>query len=397
MPSTPVSWDAANARRMDRQGLLAPAGTASASPADIAGLMLGAHAQVASAAELSIALRLDGATRADVRDALFRGQRPAGGEGEGPPPGTLVKTFGPRGTIHLLPARDLPWWTGALSAVPARPSPFLPEARMTPARTDEVIAAIGDALTGVELTVDELTEAIVARTGPWAADPVLPAFQTMWPRWRQATHAAAQHGVLAFGRDRGRKVTYTNPGCAPDSPTPSLHRLVDRYLRAYGPATAQDLASWLAAPAGWATELFASLADEERIEEVAFGSGRAWLAAGDTAFPDEPARGVRLLPYFDAYVVASRPRDLLFPAAAAARALAGGQAGNYPVLLVDGTVAGVWHQRRSGRRIALTVEPVGKLGAAHRRALREQAERTGAMLEATADLTLGTITVGPHA
>ncbi|WP_329390404.1 winged helix DNA-binding domain-containing protein [Streptomyces sp. NBC_01351] len=384
---------------MDRQGLLAPAPATESSPADIAGRMLGAHAQVASAAELSIALRLEGATRTDVRDALTGGHAPAGKDGQTqrPGPGRLVKTFGPRGTIHLLPARDLPWWTGALSSLPARPSPFRPEARMTATQTDEVVAAIGDALTGAELTVDELTEAIVARTGSWAADPVMPSFQTMWPRWRQVTHTAAHRGVLAFGRDRGRKVTYTNPGCAPASPTRSVHELVDRYLRAYGPATPQDFATWLAAPTGWAAELFATLGRSNRIEEVPFATGRAWLATGDTAFPDEPARGVRLLPYFDAYVIAARPRELLFPGSAATRALAGGQAGNFPVLLVDGTAAGVWYQRRTGRRIALTVEPLEHLGTAHRRALDEQVERTGAMLEAAAELTLGTVSVGPHA
>ncbi|MFD9367744.1 winged helix DNA-binding domain-containing protein [Streptomyces sp. NPDC060020] len=406
MQTIPVSWAAAGTRRMDRQGLLTPAPTTETSPADIAGRMLGAHAQVASAAELSIALRLDGATRTDVRDALTGGHQPAAGHGPAaceqgsaplPRQATLVKTFGPRGTIHLLPAQDLPWWTGALSALPARPTAFSPEARMTPARTAEVVAAIGDALTGAELTVDELTEAIVARTGSWAADPVMPAFQTLWPRWRQVTHTAAQRGVLAFGRDRGRKVTYTNPGCTPASPTRSLHELVDRYLRAYGPATAEDFAAWLAVPKGWAAELFVSLAEKGRIEEVAFVSGRAWLAAGDTAFPDEPPRGLRLLPYFDAYVVACRPRELLFPGSAAARALAGGQAGNYPVLLIDGTVAGVWHQRRSGRRTVITVDPLRRLSAPHRRALDEQVERTAAILEATADLTLGTLTVGPHA
>ncbi len=264
MQPIPVSWTAANARRMDRQGLLTPASTAGTSPADIAGRMLGAHAQVMSAAELSLALRLDGATRTDVRDALTGGPGPAHGPGPGPRPrarpGTLVKTFGPRGTVHLLPAQDLPWWTGALSALPARPGTLSPEARMTAAQTDEVLAAIGDALTGAELTVDELTEAIVARTGSWAADPVMPAFQTLWPRWRQVTHTAAQRGVLAFGRDRGRKVTYTNPGCTP-APPRSLHELVNRYLRAYGPATAEDFAAWLAAPKGWAAALFASLAE----------------------------------------------------------------------------------------------------------------------------------------
>jgi len=37
------------------------------------------------------------------------------------------------------------------------------------------------------------------------------AFQDKWPRWRQLTSTAAHRGVLCFGPDRGRQVTYTNP------------------------------------------------------------------------------------------------------------------------------------------------------------------------------------------
>jgi hypothetical protein len=83
--------------------------------------------------------------------------------------------------------------------------------------------------------------------------------------------------------------------------------------------------------------------------------------------------------------------------APAERALAGGQAGNFPVLLVDGVVAGVWHQRRSGRRVDVTVEPFGRLTAARRRELDAQVQRVGEVLEATPRLTVGTVTAGPHA
>ena len=71
------------------------------------------------------------------------------------------------------------------------------------AQTDLVVAAIDDALADSELTVDELTEAVV-RTGShsWAGERVMPAFQDQWPRWRQATAVAAHRGVLCFGPDR---------------------------------------------------------------------------------------------------------------------------------------------------------------------------------------------------
>jgi hypothetical protein len=372
---TTVSWTEACGRRLERTGLAAPiAGT----PADAVAAMCGAHAQVLSAAELAIGLRLETATRKEVRDALWTDRG-------------LVKTFGPRGTVHLLPTRDLPLWTGALSAVP-RSSPFPEGIRLTPDQTDEVVAAIGAALEDAELTVDELGDAVVATVGTWAGARVMPAFQDFWPRWRQVVSLAAIRGALCFGPNRGRQVTYTSPrrwspGFQPLDGPAALAELVARYLHAYGPATPDHFARWLAAPKSWARELFASLT-LERVD-LGFQNPQEVPAAA----PD----GVRLLPYFDAYTVAAQPRELLFPGRAADRALTGGQAGNVPVLLVDGTVAGVWHQRRSGRKIAVTVEPFGPLSRARRRELDAQVTRVGEILEAEPTLTIGTVAVGPHA
>ncbi|MYX09892.1 hypothetical protein GTW98_24335 [Streptomyces sp. SID8375] len=260
MPNRTFTWNEASARRLERSGLAGK--PVAQDPAGIAAALCGAHAQVLSAAELSLMLRTDHGTRTAVQDALWCDR-------------SLVKTYGPRGTVHLLPTAELPMWTGALSAVPAGSSPFAPDVRLTPAQTEQVLAAIEDALAGAELTVDELGEAVVAATEP---------------------------------------------------------------------------------------------------------------------------SGVRLLPYFDAYGIACRPRDLLFPGRAAERALAGRQAGNFPVLLIDGTVVGVWHQRRSGRRmIQLTVEPLTPLTARQRRGLDAQVERVGEILQGTTELTIGTVSVGPHA
>ncbi|MCL7428518.1 winged helix DNA-binding domain-containing protein [Streptomyces sp. YS415] len=379
-----ISWHEASARRLERQFLANPAPEGAAVP-DLVSAMLGAHAQVLSAAELSIGVRSAGLTRADVRTALWDDR-------------SLVKTHGPRGTVHLLPARELPLWTAALTAVPSAPSPFPADARLTEEQTRQILAAIGDALDGVCLTIDELSEEVVARTGPWAGDLVMPAFQSMWPRWRQVMHRAGQAGALCFGPQRGRKVTYTRPPHIDPLPAQdALRTLVLRYLRAYGPATPAHFAKWLAAPARWAAGLFERLATDAAIEEVVLQGPPAWVAAGDTSFPAPEWKGVRLLPYFDAYVIAAQPRESLFPGEAYRRALAGGQAGNYPVLLVDGVVAGVWHQRRQGRRTTVTVEALGALTARQRRELDEQVGRVGEVLEAAPELVLSQVTVGPHA
>jgi hypothetical protein len=380
-----LSWAEVCARRLGRHALAAP--PASARPADVVAAMCGAHAQVLSAAELSIGIRIPGIARAAIRDALWRER-------------SLVKTFGPRGTVHLLPTRDLPMWTGALAAIPPLRGMSEPDPLLTPEQSDAVVAAIGAALADAELTVDELTEAVVEIAGPWAGDPVMDAFQGKWPRWRKATSTAANRGALCFGANRGAKVTYTSPRrWLPDLRPldgPTAHReLLKRYLHAYGPAAPHHFARWLNAPRRWATELFESLAGE--LEPVEVDGYTGWVAAGDVAPPPTPPRGVRLLPYFDAYAVGSYPRELVFPGRAAERALAGSQAGNFPVLLVEGVVAGVWHQRRAGKRIEITVEPLVELTPPHRAELDAQAAIAAALLEGEPRLTIGTVAVGPHA
>ncbi|TCO50541.1 winged helix DNA-binding protein [Kribbella antiqua] len=368
-----ISWRDVVARRMRRHWLTEPAGAA----VDVVRAICGAHAQVLSAGETSVALRVDGATRETVQQA------------DG-----LVKTFGPRGTVHLLALDDLPLWTGALSALPSGQQ--VPEVmRMTPDQKAQVIEAIGDALAHDDLTVDELTEEVVRRTGSWAGDLVMPAFQTYWPRWRQLIPDAANAGVLCYGPNRGRNTTYSNPHrFKPFEPLPgekALTELLHRYLYAYGPATPQQFARWLKTTPGFVKPYFTDL------PQVELDGQPAWLAPGDEEFSDEPARGIRLLPYFDAYGVGSYPRELLFPGKAFTRATARGQAGNYPLLLIDGIVGGVWHHKKSGRKLQITVEPLTALNRSRLKQLDAEAARLGEILDATPALTVGKVEAGPHA
>jgi hypothetical protein len=381
-----LSWPEACARRLERQALATP--SPDAEPAQVAAAMCGVHAQVMTAAEWSIGLRLSGATRTGIRAALWTER-------------SLVKTFGPRGTVHLLAARDLPMWTAALSAVPIAPGALGDGVQLTAEQADAVVDAIAATLTGGELTIDQLHDAVLARTGDWAGDEVMPAFGGMWPRWRQALPLAGLRGALCFGPARGRKVTYTSPrswlpDLRPAEEQAALAEVVRRYLHAYGPATPAQFAQWLAAPRRWAADLFRSLAAE--LQEVEFAGTQSWLWAGDTATTAATPPGIRLLPYFDAYAVACQPRELLFADQAAERALSRtGQAGTFPVLLVDGAVGGLWHQRLADRKLEVTVEPFDPLTASRRSELDVEVERLGAFLGAVPELTIGAVTIGSHA
>jgi Winged helix DNA-binding domain len=379
-----LSFAQASARRLHHHALDEP--LAGAAPAEVAARMCGAHAQVMSAAEWSIGLRQASPDRAAIRAAVLTDR-------------SLVKIYGPRGTVHLLPAADLPRWIGALAAIPDSYGPI--DSYLSPDQIESVLGAITAALATADLTVAELHEAVVTACGEWAGDPVLPAFSGMWARWRTALSLAVARGLMCFGAGRGRAVTYTSPanwlpGFAPAAGPESVRWLVTEYLAAYGPATPDQFARWLGAPRPWAAQAFAELAPQLQRAEIE--GAAASLPAGT---PDRqepvPPRGVRLLPYFDPYVIGGQPRSLLFEGEAAERALSPrGQAGTFPVLLIDGVVRGIWQQRKSGRKVAITVEPFTRLTAAHRRELADQAERLGAFLGCAPGLTLAPVTVRSH-
>jgi hypothetical protein len=331
-------------------------------------------------------------TRADVRAALWERR-------------TLIKTYGLRGTVHLFPADELSLWMSALAAAP-KPTRSLPqELRLSEAQREEVFEAIAVSLTGTELTVEELDKEIGERAGPWATQLVMPAFQGMWPRWRVLMDEAAYRGALCFGPNKGRNVTYTRPeDYRPIAGDEALAEAAVRYLRAYGPSTPAEFARWFGSTPKAASDLFASLGD--RIVQVELKGAKCWLPADEaeadaeeavSTEDEENAGGVRLLPYFDPYTVGCYPRELLFPGRAYERALSRGQAGNVPVMLMDGVVAGIWHQRLVGSKVKVTVEPFGKLTQAHRSELAEQVLRLSEILEAEPSIEIGTVTAGKHA
>ena len=376
------TWAQVCARRAERHRLIVPA---QSEPAEVASVLGAIHAQVMSAAELSIGLRLHEVRKTHVQQALWDDR-------------TLVKSYGPRGTVHLFAAGDLPMWTGALAAIPSGTSRSV--AGLTDGQTDEVVGVIGDVLAGdEELTVEELGAAVLAGTGDWAGDLVVPAFAGMWPRWRLAVSTACNRGVMVFGPQRGRAVTFTSPtrwlpGFRPAAAEPSARAVLRRYLTAFGPATPANFAQWLAAPRRWAADLFESIAEELAVVEL--DGAPAWLLKPDRTPPATKPAGVRLLPYFDAYVVGCHPRARVYPGAAARRGLSGGQAGTMPVVLVNGEVAGVWHLRRSGRRLHFGVELFGSLTARQRAQLDVEIDRTATILEGKPAVTLGPLEAGHH-
>ena len=141
---------------------------------------------------------------------------------------------------------------------------------------------------------------------------------------------------VAHIRSRSRQ---RRPGSGvPSVASPSLDDLVLRYLRAFGPATAADIATWsrLTGIAAVLGRLGA------RLRQWKDQDGRTlWdVADGELADP-ESAAPVRFLPEYDNALLAHADRGRFFDRNAAASLYPTGQLGRGHVL-VDGYLRGSW-------------------------------------------------------
>ena len=290
----------------------------------------GIQAQVMSAAELALCTRVEGLSPDSVRSALWQEHR-------------LVKTWAMRGTLHLLSVPDLPLYVAARDwHHTATWSNYFAEFGLSRAQQEAYLAAIPHVLEEGPLTRVQLADAVAKQTGiAHARDFILSS------SWGTPLKPSAYRGELCFGPGQGQSATFMNPKgwlgtWQPIEPQLALQEMVRRYLRAYGPATVDDFRFWWGCSKTLAKTLFHSM--EEELEEVEVEGWRAFVLR--TTMPliqsAEPVEHIHLLPLFDAYTIGvPRDCDPLF-APAYKRRVFNLQGWTFAVILVNGSIQGVW-------------------------------------------------------
>ncbi len=366
-----LTWEQVRAFRVRRQHLdeRAPPSAMLEVAARIGGL----HAQLMSSAELTLWARVEGLPRPAVREALWRDR-------------TLVKTWAMRGTLHLLPSSEYPLWQAALSNYRHYLRPAWLRYFGTTLRDHERLAeAIGEALRGVPLTRAQLAAEVQRRTRSRKLGNLL------LHSWGTMLKPAAYQGRLCFGPSAGQNVRFVHPavwlrGNGSYDPQRALVEMARRFLAAHGPASREDLRRYWHVTVAQARKLF----DAAGAEAVEVEGEAKWMLAADVREAERlpAARGVRLLPAFDQFVIgASAHAERLIPGPWRAR-IYRQQGWVSPVLLVSGTMAGVWRADRKGKALAVRIEPFRKLPRATLRAAEEEAERLAEFLDARLTLTI---------
>ena len=372
-----LTWDQVRRLRFARSLLIEPAPRSELT--GVVSRVCGIQAQVLAAAELAIGARAASITQKDVRDEIWKERR-------------LVKTYGPRETLHLLPADELPVWMAAMQARSTlQERQRAAEAGITKDQITAISQAIGEALNGRCLTREELAEEVSRRVGAWSRERLAST-------WGELLAPAAFEGLLCFGPSQGSKVTFVRAdqwisGWRTVEPMQAISWVLRRYLSAYGPATPQDFARWFWLKRAEASQVFEAISGE--LVEVDVEGENAWMLASDANDPiPQPAGTLRLVPQYDCYVLGSNPRQRILSETGRRRIFAYGRgrfegAAGLPVLLIDGMVAGIWERRAHGKRIDLRVEPFFSLHPVQLEALEAEAERLAEFLDARTILSIG--------
>jgi hypothetical protein len=333
--------------------------------AKVVGEIGGVQAQLMSAAELQVAVRVDCSVE-DVRDALWKEK-------------TLVKTWLMRGTLHLIPGKDLPVYTAAMSKRWVRVNKaWLKFFNVTEAEVWDLTDAIGAALNGKPMTREELI-AVVAQG---KSDRLREALKSGWGGMLKPS---ARNGKLCFGPNRGQNVTFVRPDAWVGSwrdvdPEVAIVDVARRYMHAYGPATKEDFARWWGNWPGVGKAAWAGL--ESELTNVSVEGTKAQMLTPDLKSIPSPSANlsVQLLPLFDPYLLGHNNRDHLY--APVHRSKVSRTAGWISaVVLADGAVLGTWSHVAANKTLTISVVPFKALQAKVKTEIRGRAESIAKALD----------------
>ena len=163
----------------------------------------------------------------------------------------------------------------------------------------------------------------------------------------------------------------------------ALERLVRRYLRAFGPATAADVAQWSGLAVSSLRVGIAALDAADALRRFSDERGRELLDLEDARLPDaDTPAPPRLLPMWDSTLLAFADRTRLI-SDEDRRVVIARNGDTLPTFTVDGVVAGLWWAKAEpGGRTRIAIEPFRPpVRRADMRALEEEGELLAALVE----------------
>ena len=331
------------------------------SAADLVRHLTGVQGQSLPAARLAFVARTDGLTAERVDRARLHDR-------------SIVHTWAMRGTLYLIAAEDYRWLVPLVIEPRIRNAHRRLEQEGVP--SDQPAKAV------------RLIERMLAREGPLTRPEIGERLRRRGIRTEGQALAhllwlASAEGLTCRGPDRGRDQCFVLVRDWIGEPEPmerdaALAELAVRYLKAHGPATPADLAVWSGIRAGDARRAWAGIQD--RLVQVDTTRGPLWSFRRSTA---EAPRGlVRLIPWWDEYLLGWKDRDLVAPPELWTKINRSSGGWLSPTILADGLAVGTWNTKPTPTALQVEVQPFSPLSPTVRRGIRREAQRLSDFLGA---------------
>jgi hypothetical protein len=354
-----LSLTALNRALLARQGLLERFDLALVETVEAIGAL---QAQHWPAPPVALWSRMKSFSPDDLYAALERGELLTG---------TLLRT-----TLHLVSAREHP----AYAAVAAEVADWR---RSKAAASDDAQRLLDDLVAHARRTA-RTSEDVAAFAEEWvkAHPKALHRDEVKAQRDRKWRALVRWHGFVRVPEDGewgGRSPAALRAAPKPRrklDPQAALDEVVRRHLRAFGPASADDVASWINWRPKPVREALARLEGELASFEDDGGRTLYDLPDAPRPDPDTPAPP-RLLAPFDSILLAyaSMHRARILPDAHRDVVYERRNLRIKPSYTVNGFVAGVWEIEVTRGEAVLTLRPLEKLPRAARSELVDEAER----------------------
>jgi hypothetical protein len=337
--------------RLHAQGIARPA---AATPEAIVTHLGAVQAQDYQGALWSIGLRIAGATRRSVEQAIVDR--------------TIVRTWPMRGTLHFIPAADARWMLELLTprimkgAAGRHRQLELDDAAFRRSRT-----IVGRALKD---------EPVLSRSAIFAALES-GGVPTTGQRGIHILQRLSMERMLCYGPHAEKQPTFALfddwiHASRPLDRDDALRTMAERFFVSHGPASLRDFVGWTGLTVVDA-KIGLHLA-KPALERLVPNDVELWMSR-DLAATVGTEASVHLLPGFDELMLGYKDRSAALAPRYADRIVPGGNGMFLSTAVLDGRVLGTWRRAPRAKSVVLEASTFARLTAARKRLFAAPAER----------------------
>ena len=338
---------------------------------DICGL----HSQFPTTSSLSLWNRIESFQKNLLEEALYIKK-------------SLVRVWCMRGTLHIIPSRELPVYHHAVKRMwfehhgRYMRGPDWPPLDI---RKGTIYPKILETLKEGPLTRTELSTKLSAML-----EPSLQRHERLFSAWGGILKEMCYLGLIAYAESNAKtrfaRLDHWLPHVSLEQVTEkeAQTKLLQKYLNGYGPASVQDFAYWSGITISESRKVFEETKqalEEIRVEGV---KNQLWLLKDDfnklKEIDVDEKPSVRLLPKFDPLLLGHKDKSRILKSEHSKQVFrpAGDVAAT---VLAGGYIKGTWNYKKTKNKLTVNVSPFEKLEKEDLTKIHREAEALGDFME----------------